>query len=323
ESSQLDEILKKEVGTEDEVLSQEDELHLQDEFEKKAQLYTCSECGAEIIADENTSATSCVFCHSPAILPSRLSGVFRPSKIIPFSVDKNKALEMFAGYCKHRPLIPKLFYTEAQREKLSGVYVPFWLYDCDVNGVMNATGHKIRTWISGNYTYTETKIYKIEREGVMSFDDVPADASKKMPDDLMDLLEPYKYSDMKDFSMAYLSGFLAEKYDQTKEEIFPRVKSRLDKYTQSLLRNTIKGYTTVINVNTNIKVKKNVSQYALMPVWMLNYKYKNKQYMFAVNGQTGRVVGNLPYSKLKAFIWFLLSFIIVVAILFLGGMFLW
>ena len=293
-----------------------------EEFNRETRVYSCPDCGAEIVTDATTAATFCVFCQNPAIIQSQLSGYNRPSKVIPFKFDKEKAKEAFIKWCKKKPLVPSSFKTGPKLEKISGVYLPFWLYDCDVSGAMHANAQKIRTWRTGSYEYTETQYFDIYREGTMFFKGVPADGSSKMEDSMMDLLEPYHYDQMIDFSMPYLSGYLAEKYDQDKDAVFPRIEKRVNEDTFSQLKGTVQGYSAIQVDQSNVQFRSKFADYALLPVWMQIYKYKGKSYLFAMNGQTGKAVGNLPYSFGRAAAWFGGIAAAVMAILFVGGMFL-
>ena len=273
-----------------------------DEGEMRA--YTCPSCAAEIVTDTNTAATFCAFCHNPTILPSRLSGDFKPEKVIPFAVDKKAAETLLHQYIKKKPLIPKGFTAQSNLEKITGVYVPFWLFDCRSDGQIVFEAKNVKTWSSGNYRYTKTDIYHAFREGCADFALVPADGAEKFDDQLMDAIEPFDYSKIVDFSTAYLSGFYAEKYDVSKDESLPRVSKRCHKQVQSLMTNTVSGYSSVKVLNNALGLQNVTDHYALLPVWMLTYQYQGKDYLFAVNGQSGKMAGNLPVSFSRAALWF-------------------
>lgn len=290
------------------------------EFAEKARVYSCANCGAEIVTDETTAATFCYYCHSPAIIPKQLSGEYRPAKVIPFKFKKEAAREIFIKWCKKKPLLSRQFISSSQLELLSGIYIPFWLFDCDTRGKIIAEGKKVRTWVSGNKRYTETKYYDLIRTATASFNGIPADGSKKADDHLMELLEPYNYREMEDFSMSYLSGYLAEKYDVDKKDVFGRISDRINKYANTLLRNTIYDYSSVTVKNSNIDIYNSKATYVLLPVWIFTYNYKGKTYIFAMNGQTGKIAGSLPLSKARMAAWFGIISGITFAILSIGGM---
>ncbi|MFD2672132.1 hypothetical protein [Marinicrinis sediminis] len=292
-------------------------------FEQQARLYLCDSCGAEIVTDETTAATFCYYCHNPTILPRQLSGTFRPQKVIPFQFNREEATRSFVKWCRRKPLLSTIFTSHSELEKLSGIYVPFWLHDCEVQGSLMAKGKKVRSWSKGGYHYTETKHYQIARTGTARYSGVPADGSKKMDDAMMKVLEPYDYKELTDFSMAYLSGYLAEKYDVGKDEVFPGVSQRVQDDTDTLLRDTIQGYSHVHTEQSHMEMEQVTCTYVLLPVWMFTYQFKGKTYMFAMNGQTGKIAGSLPISWKRAAAWFGIVTGVSFAALSTGGAFLW
>lgn len=286
--------------TESENLSDTKEVK---DFEEHTQLYSCPSCGAEIMSEETTAATFCYYCHNPVILKGRLSGNYKPGKVIPFKVTRDSAIGAFKKWCGGKWFVPGGFKSASQLEKMTGVYVPFWIADCKSDARLHAVGKNINTWTSGNYKYTRTKEYSISRRAKIFVKGIPADGASKIPDDLMEAIEPFDYSGCKDFSMSYLSGFMADKYDVDKTKVFPRVKQRSNEACVSMLNGSISGYSVVENKNVHIDVLKTDWQYMLLPVWFMTYKYQDEVYSFAVNAQTGKTDGILPlsYPKLLGF----------------------
>ena len=278
----------------------EDDIKREEEFETGNSLYNCPNCGASIITDSNTSATACFYCHTPVILTGRLSGQYRPSKIIPFKTTKENAIENFKKWCGKSRFIPKEFKSDATMEKIQGIYIPFWLADCRVNGQIIATCQQSTSVRSGDYITTNVREYAVVREGSMIYEGIPADGSSKADDELMESIEPYDYSELKDFSMSYLSGHLAEKFDVSKEQIFPRVRKRAADDAYSRLKDSITGYSNITVTTSNVDVPNVNWKYMLLPVWFVSYKFKGKMYYYAMNGQTGKYGGNLPFNSLKA-----------------------
>ena len=266
--------------------------------------YTCSSCGAKIVTDENTTATFCVYCGNTSIIKNRLTGMLKPKFVIPFKTTKEEAVKNFLKFKRGKPFAPKEFGQKEQIEKLTGVYIPFWLYDAEAEGKISATGTKIHTWRMGNYRYTKTDIYHIRRGGNAKFEKIPVDGATKFDDDTMDSIEPFFYNDMKEFSIGYLSGFLAEKYDVDSEEAYKRAELRIENALKDYFQKDIIGYTTISFEDSNVSEKILNSEYVLLPVWMLNIKYKDKNHLFAMNGQTGKMVGNVPISWPKFWLWF-------------------
>lgn len=260
-------------------------------------VYTCKSCGGEIVSDENTGATSCPYCGNPVILTERFRGALRPDMVIPFKLDKKAAKEAYYKHIKGRPLLPKVFRRENHIDEIKGIYVPFWLFDADVAADARYKATKIRTWSDSDYDYTETSYYSVDRSGNMSFVSVPVDGSSRMPDDLMESIEPYKVADAVEFQTAYLSGYLADKYDVDAQQSTDRARERMKESAQDVLRDTVKGYASVIPENTNVRISGGDAKYALYPVWILNTTWRGKKYIFAMNGQTGRMTGDLPVDN--------------------------
>ena len=266
--------------------------------------FLCPSCGGELIADENTAATFCPYCSNPTVMPGRLSGGLKPDALIPFAKTKEDAKAAFLNLCKGKPLLPKFFTQEQQLEKITGIYVPFWLYDCSgsLNGSYKAT--RVRTWSDSKYNYTKTDHYMLRRGAKASFSGIPMDGSSKMDDAFMESIEPYNYNLLVDFDKAYLSGYLADKYDVPAERGEGRISKRVNNAINDLLQSSFVGYATVFPTSQQLNVDQGKARYVLMPVWMLNTKYKDKIYTFAMNGQTGKITGELPISSKRAAAWF-------------------
>ena len=272
--------------------------------ENEAHEYHCNNCGAVLITEANTSATTCSFCGAGVVLSDRLSGNLAPAKVIPFGISKEQAQEAFKKWCKKGRLTPSDFMTADRIKNITGLYVPFWLYDMNGRGEAEATCTRVRTYSDSNWIYTETKYYNVYRKIDLNYSRIPCDASRKMEDGMMDKLEPYPYVNLKDFSMPYLTGYIAEKYDFTDEDMLPRIKQRVGSYVDNYLSSTISGYSSVVYHRKDINVRKKQADYTLMPVWMVCYDYKQADHIFAMNGQTGKIVGKPPLSKAKIFGWF-------------------
>lgn len=275
--------------------------------EEGLDVYTCNNCGASIVVDPNVSTTSCVYCKNTAILKDKLHGEFNPDFVIPFKHTKEDAINAFKKLGKGKPLMPKAFNVKKNIKEITGIYIPFWLYDFDAAGEIDADCKRITTWRSGNYRYTKTDTYLATRGGNMNFEKVPVDGSKRFPNDIMNSIEPFDYNELKNFNYSYLSGFLSEKYDMTSDEVIEEAINRAKNSFIEEMKKDIKGYNTVIPTTNSINLNNTKKQYVLLPVWMLNVKYKDKIHTIAMNGQTGKMVGNIPVDVKKAiFMWLLI-----------------
>lgn len=284
--------------------------------------YKCSSCGAEILADDNTAATFCNFCGMPAMIEERLQGEKKPAFVIPFKIKKDSAVETYTSWAKKGVMTPSKFYAKATIDKITGIYVPFWLYDYHARMHLTAHGTRTRSETRGSYRYTHTDHYHIVRDIETDYVKIPADASEKMPDDVMDKLEPFNYADLTDFEMPYLSGYYAEKYNYSADDMAPRLEHRVKNYINSEVMNTIAGYGGLRVTERRMNVKKLRAKYALLPVWILNCTYNGKNFMFAMNGQTGRVVADKPISAGKVMGWFAGLTASISIVLYIIGMFL-
>ncbi len=278
--------------------------HWSEEEQAGLQSFSCPTCGGEIMGDEHTAATFCPYCGNPTILPSRLSGGVKPDGVLPFRKTKDDAKAAFLQLCKGKPLLPREFKDKHQIEKITGLYVPFWLYDCqgDFSGRYKAT--RVRTWSDSNYNYTKTSHYLVIRRADARFVGVPMDGSSKMEDVAMESIEPFDYSQLVDFDTAYLSGYLADKYDVSSEAGAQRIQQRVNTAFEEEIAGTMMLYTTAIPTQKNLKLTQGKARYVLMPVWMLNTRYKDKTYTFAMNGQTGKMTGQLPICPKRTAAWF-------------------
>lgn len=184
------------------------------------------------------------------------------------------------------------------------MYVPFWLFDADADAHIRYHATRIRTWSDRDYDYTETQHYAVLRSGDLSFTHVPVDGSSRMPDDLMESIEPFDFSSAVDFQTAYLSGYLADRYDVNADDSIGRANERVKKSTESVFASTVVGYHTVVPESTSVRLANGRVRYALYPVWLLNTVWNGKTFSFAMNGQTGKFVGDLPVDKGKKWRWF-------------------
>ena len=260
-------------------------------------VYSCKTCGGEIVADLTTGATACPYCGNPVVLAGFFDGALKPDLVIPFKVDKKGAVAALQNHYKGKRLLPKVFKDQNHIEEVKGLYVPVWLFDADADANLQYRATRLRTWSDSNYNYTETRHYMILRGGGIGFENVPVDGSTKMDDALMESIEPYDIREAVPFKAAYLPGFLADKYDVDAEASVERANDRIRISTEDAFRDTVIGYSTVTPMNTNIVLENGHAKYALYPVWILNTKWNNQKFTFAVNGQTGKTAGDLPMDK--------------------------
>ncbi len=273
--------------------------HPDEEFCAQMSEYSCATCGAEILADDSTAATFCPYCHNPVLLGGKLAGQMKPHKVIPFRFDKKEAEKRFLDFAGKKWFVPRDFTAPDQVEKMTGIYYPFWVTDADTNASMSARATRKRSWRSGDYMYTETSNFHVERKGNIHFEDIVTPALKEEDREMLNGILPYPSDSLQPFSMPYLSGFIAKKRNIEIEAVRDAVKSRMMQYSGQLLRDTIHGYTTVSPSPVRLLVQEMHWDYTLMPIYLLNYNHKGKTYTYALNGYTGKVYGKLPVSRPK------------------------
>jgi len=265
--------------------------------------YVCASCGGETEIGKFTSASRCPYCNNYLIIGKRISDGYRPSMILPFKIDKDGAVELLEKEFKKRIFTPSSFLTEKSLKDMNGRYVPFFLYDYKVFSSFRGVGTKVRSWVSGDYRYTETSYFQLEREMKAVYDNIPVDASIEMDDSVMDLMEPFAYSDLMSFEPKYLSGFFGEVYNAPATAFQPRAEEKVKESAEQLLRESYSGFTGVVTEHKEHKCAAGRVDYALLPVWVYAYNYRDKIYNFYVNGQTGKIVGRTPVSKPKLFVY--------------------
>ncbi len=262
--------------------------------------YHCQSCGAQIIADKTTVADFCYYCHNPIILADKVSGAVRPSKIIPFKFDKKEAKDIFLRFAKKHRFVPKNYFSEAHADKIAGIYYPFWVTDADTDSTLDTRARKVRTWRMGNYRYTEISHYSVTRHGKIHFEDITSLAISHEDEKMLEGILPYPTDAYIDFDMPYLHGYFAKKRDIEREALSDEVRSQMNSYASTLLGATIHGYTSVEKGDTIVRVDNSHWEYSLMPIWILTYRHrsrkKTKTYTYAMNGNTGKIYGELPIS---------------------------
>lgn len=285
--------------------------------------YVCKSCGGEIVGDENTAATACPFCGNPVVMMGQFSGALKPDYVIPFKLDKKAAKAALQKHYCGKKLLPKVFKDQNHIDEVKGIYVPFWLFDADADASIRYKATRVRAWSDSDYNYTETSFFSVVRGGSIGFERVPVDGSTKMADDLMESIEPFNISEAMDFQTAYLAGYLADKYDVDSEQSIGRANERIKKSTADVFAATVQGYTSVTPESTSIRLHNGQVKYALYPVWILNTKWKGKKYTFAMNGQTGKLVGDLPLDKSAYKKWLFSLTGIIGAVAFAASYLLW
>ncbi|MBE6758500.1 MAG: TFIIB-type zinc ribbon-containing protein [Ruminococcaceae bacterium] len=265
----------------------------------EAVIYSCPNCGAEVITDATTAATSCHYCHNPVVLSGKLSGEYKPDVVIPFVLTKEQAAEQFRKHCQGRFFLPRNFYSEEQIQNLYGVYYPYWIVDSEVSGSYTAKGEVERVTRQGDDRIIHVTVYDVERDGDLSLRDMTGSAIKNKESEILDYILPFELGKAQPFSMTYLSGFRAEKRNLEKKDLQPQIEETKKDLTLQLLRQDVGGYSRLFSEAVHLNTNGEQWRYALLPVWVVTYCFGEKIFMYGVNGQTGKAFGELPVNRLK------------------------
>lgn len=263
-------------------------------------VFSCPHCGAELVTDKDTIASKCVFCQSPMVIEQQISGQFKPQMVIPFEVDKKQIEKIYEEYIQTKPFYPEEYSKANVIEKIKGVYLPFWMFDLKLSGSVQAKGERTASRTIGDWIVTTHYVYQVERKGHQDFDNIPVIASSKTPKDAMDAIEPFDYSKMVEYNSGYLPGFLAQRYDLDEEKTFDISNKRAQTTYQQAMEATMLGYQTLQVTNAQIKPELKDASYTLCPVYLLFMDYDHDEdKLIAINGQTGKIVGNVPVDQTK------------------------
>lgn len=293
------------------------------ESAEELRTYQCQMCGAEIVTDATTAATRCYFCHSPVVLHDRLDDEFRPDGVIPFQLDKETAEKQFMAYIKKKKFVDRSFFNGAQLEMFSGVYYPWWYADVEGEADFEGDGKRSSIATTPREIITTTRVFRVQREGKLSFRNLARKALMKADGKLSDGIHPYDVEGIKPYASGFLSGFLAEKRDIPEATAKDEMIAEASGYASDMMEqdhsfNALSGHTNFRA--TNVKMK-----YVLLPAWVLTYKggKDGAPYYYMMNGQTGRVCGKLPIDKKRVLATALGIGLTLFLVLCGGGAFIW
>lgn len=281
-------------------------------------IYVCVSCGSEVISDPEQFALTCPYCGNNIVLTDKVSGNMRPNRVIPFKINSKELPNAVRKYYKGKRLLPRSFFSESKIGGVTGLYVPFWVFSGRVSGEMNFICENTSSYRDGDYIINETKYYDVTRDISVEFDDLTVDASNKVADDLMDSLEPFNMDEAVDFNTGYLAGFTADRFDVESDKISDRAMRRMENSTMSIAMGDVRTeYSAYKMTGNSLRADFDVS-YTLLPVYLFDVEHNKNKYSFAVNGQTGKVVGRLPIDKGVVISRFAMRTGIVSAVLFAG-----
>lgn len=288
------------------------------------QSYRCQQCGAELVTEDTTAATHCYFCHSPVVLTGQLTEEYYPQGIIPFAMDKDRALSAMQEHLARKKYLNRHILDPKEQEQVYGVYYPYWMGA--TRGEVSFKGEATKTTSTRgvNCTYYTTHYYRIRREATYHLRNIPCKGLSKADRLLSDGVHPYRMEGLKPFSTGYLSGFLAEKWDIPKIDVLPE----MEKIGKNFAKGRIgekSGYDTMSGT-TDCQVQRTDADFNLLPAWVLTFRNRenaSKPFFFMMNGQTGQICGKLPVNWKKLSLHAAALGAAVTGLLCLGGAFLW
>lgn len=284
----------------------------------------CSSCGATTTFDNSTFSGSCDFCASPIVVnQEKTSSILKPEYLLPFKIKRKEAFEEIKIWVGKLWFAPNDLMEYAKKaEKLSGIYMPYWTYDAqtysrytgqkgiDYQDTETYTTTENGKSVTKTRTVTKTRWYYVSGHITKFFDDVMVCATNSLPPQNVDELEPWDLENLEGYKSEYLSGFKGQTYQINLKEGFSIAKDKIDDGIRHLVRRQIGGdrqrIDTLSTQHSDISFK-----HILLPIWISAYRYNDKVYQILINGRTGEVQGERPYSVTKI----ILAIIAVIAII--------
>lgn len=281
-------------------------------------VYLCTECGAEIMTVSDIVPGACTYCQSSLAFGGRISENHLPYGVIPFQMNAEKAAGIIKEKLEKKKFIPSELLSEESLENIKGVYIPFWMADCQASGSLEGTAKRLRTWRKGDFRFTETKEYTIEREAGISFSGITAEDDGQKSRDIINALEPFDFENVQNFSSSHLSGYRAERYMINKGKAFSGIKKNVTDISEQIMNASVSGYSGFSEADFRVSIMNTDWRYILLPVWLMTYQYNGKIYKFAVNDMNGKMTGRPPIA-LKALFYVSAAILLVVMAAVLAG----
>lgn len=272
-----------------------------------ARVAKCPNCAAEVTFDSEVHAKECPFCATPVVVDTGTSRYIKPKAVLPFALDEKTAHDAMNNWLGRLWFAPNGLKAYARKgRKMEGIYVPYWTYDADTSS--RYTGERGTVYYEERRVMREGKpttvrVAKVRwrparGEVARFFDDILVLASKSLPKRFTDALAPWDLAGLEPYTPEYLAGFRAEGYAITLEDGFDEARAVMDATIQRDIRFDIGGDRQRIH-QVDTDVRDVTFKHVLLPVWMAAYKFRSETYRFVVNGRTGKVQGERPYSVVK------------------------
>ncbi|WP_298972600.1 primosomal protein N' (replication factor Y) - superfamily II helicase [uncultured Roseobacter sp.] len=267
----------------------------------------CPNCAAEVAFDAELHATECPFCATPVVTDTGSHRHIKPRGVLPFALDEETAREAMTDWLGGLWFAPGGLQEYARKgRKMQGIYVPYWTFDADTKssytGERGTIYYETRTVMRGE-RQQKVRVPKVRWRAARGrvarfFDDVLVLASRSLPKRFTDALEPWDLGGLEPYAPEFLAGFRAEGYAVALEDGFGEARQKMDQVIARDIRFDIGGDRQRIH-QVQTDVRDVTFKHILLPVWLAAYKYRGETYRFVVNGSTGKVQGERPWSTIK------------------------
>lgn len=285
---------------------------------EETRVSACTGCGAQIEFQPDIHAKECPYCATPVVTDTGLHRHIKPKGVIPFQLTEPQAHKAMTDWLGQLWFAPNGLQAYASRaRRLEGIYVPYWTYDADTATQYRGQRgdiHYVTVRGPGGKPRLEQRIRWRRASGRLTrfFDDILILASRSLPKPLTDRLAPWDLRQLAAYRPEFLSGFRAEGYQVALDEGFEEAKTILEEEIRADVRRDIGGDMQRIEQMT-VRIDDVTFKHILLPIWVAAYRYQGKSFRFVVNGQTGRVQGERPWS------WIKITFALILAALVIGG----
>tara|TARA_R110000850_G_scaffold3068_13_gene14464 strand:+ start:263 stop:1372 length:1110 start_codon:yes stop_codon:yes gene_type:complete len=267
----------------------------------------CPNCAAQVEFDADTQARECPFCATPVVVDTGTHRHIKPRAVLPFALTEEVARDAMKDWLGSLWFAPNGLQAYARKgRKMDGIYVPYWTYDAQSD--TRYTGERGTVYYETHTVMRDGKrqqvqVAKVRWRSVSGrvarfFDDVLVLGSRSLPKRFTDALEPWDLAALEPYAPEYLAGFRAEGYTLTLDEGFEEARAKMDAMIARDIKFDIGGDRQRIH-SMDVDLSAMTFKHILLPVWLAAYKYRGKSYRFVVNGRTGRVQGERPYSAIK------------------------
>ena len=288
--------------------------------QQETRVFSCENCGATVEFDPAIHALECPFCATPIVTDTGLHRQIKPAGLLPFGLDETIARNAMNEWLGNLWFAPNGLQAYARKgRKLNGIYIPYWTFDADTETSYSGkrgTEHRVR---DGDKTRTEVRWRSVSGRVARFFDDVLVGGSASLPQRFSRGMGSWDLSELEPYAPVFLAGFRAEAYTIELDEAYRQATQIMERQIIRDIKFDIGGDRQRITTKTT-KVSDVTFKHILLPVWMAAYKYRGKTYRYVVNGRTGQVHGERPWSAIKIAIAVLLVAIIAAGIGYLGGL---